>query len=220
MRIRSKLLLTALTASLVFAVMVSSSSARRFALSNQLFRVTWSSLEFTGREPFGGTLRIRCPVTLEGSFHSRTLSKVSGQLIGYVTRAALTRPCNGGEAWILNGIERPTNTLPWHIRYDRFIGTLPAIERIRLQLINASFLVLIGGSIGCLFESTAARPAFGFVEREAGGLANTLSADPTSQIPLKASLETIFCPSEGSFEGSGNVTLLGNTTRISVTLVQ
>jgi hypothetical protein len=214
-----KLLLTALTASLVLAVMVSSSSARRFALSNQLFRVTWSSLEFTGREPFGGTTRIRCSLTLEGSFHSRTLSKVSGQLVGYVTRAATTRPCNGAEVWILNGIERPTNTLPWHIRYDRFIGTLPAIERVRLQLIGVAFLMEIAG-IGCLYESTAARPAFGFVEREAGGLANTLSADPTSQIPLKASLETPFCPSEGSFAGVGNVTLLGNTTKISVTLVQ
>jgi hypothetical protein len=220
----SKILLTALTAALVLGAAVGTTSARRFEVSNQRFRVVWTALEFTGREPFGGTLRITCPVTLEGSLHSRTLSKVSGQLVGYITSANLTRPCNGGEAWILNGSERlwdgttPTTTLPWHIRYDSFTGTLPIIEAIRVQLVGAAFLIRGPLGVNCLFRSTAAAPAFGFLNREAGGNISGLRADETSRI--LRSEGTAGCPPEGSFAGEGTVTLQGTTTKIRVTLVQ
>jgi hypothetical protein len=220
MRTRSKLLLTALTAALVFAAAVSTASARRFALSNQLYRVTWSELELLGHEPFGGTLTIKCPVTLEGSLHSRTLSKVSGQLIGYVTAAFVrSESCVGGTARVL------TETLPWHVRYDRFIGALPGITGIRIQLVGAKFLVTFPPGINCLFTSTAREPAFGILEREAGGLVNRLRADETVTVPKtpneQATLNSAFCPPGGIFAGAGEVFLQGSTsTRISVTLVQ
>jgi hypothetical protein len=217
MQTRTKLLFLALTAALVFAAAVSAASARRFEVSNQQHRLVWSSLEFAGREPFGGTLTIRCPITLEGSLHSRTLSKVSGQLIGYVTRVFdRTEACSGGSIRIL------AESLPWHLRYDRFIGALPSITGIRLQLIGAAYLLTFIGSVNCLFTATATKPALGIAEREAGGTVRTLRADETSQIPLTpgAPLNSAFCPPEGSFQGTAEIFLLSTTTRISVRLVQ
>src|SRR6185503_8766261 len=123
MRTRSKLLLTALTAALVMAATVGTASARNLELAeaeDQRFTATWTPLQFTG---LGGLIRINCNVTLRGSFHYRTIAKVLS-LIGYVTSAALTRPCEGGEAFILNGTERlpngttPGTSLPWHIKYN------------------------------------------------------------------------------------------------------
>ncbi len=221
MRTRSKFLLTALAAALVMAAAVGTANARRFETSSQSFRVVWPStsrLTFSG---LGGSITIACQVTLEGSFHSRTISKVRGQLVGYVTSANLTRPCAGGEAWILNGVERPTNSLPWHIRYDSFVGTLPNISRIRLQLVGAAFLIeaaTILGQASCLFRSTAEEPAFGFINL-AAGVVSTLSADETSEIPLETRLSGP-CTATGQFRGSGNVTVQNSTTRITVRLVQ
>jgi hypothetical protein len=223
MRNRTKVIMTALTAALTLAVAVSSAGARRVELSNQQIRVVWSTtskLTFANAE---GGLTAACPVTLEGSFHSRTLSKVSGQLIGYITRAALTRAScvfTGGveDVRILNGVETTTNTLPWHIRYDSFTGPLPRIETVRLQLVGASF-VLTAFTVPCLYKSTAARPAFGdtTVNRETGAVTG-LRALGEKFIPLFEG--GFLCPEEGRFNGLGSVTLLGTTTAISVRLVQ
>src|SRR5580765_3632601 len=108
MRTRSKLLLAALATTAFMSIAVSSANARRFEISNQRFRAVWTFLEFTANGHV-----ILCPVTLEGSFHSRTLSKVSGQLIGYVTNAFVpaTECVTGGRARAL------TETLPWHMQY-------------------------------------------------------------------------------------------------------
>jgi hypothetical protein len=223
MRNRSKVVCVALAAAVVLGAAVGTADARRIELSNQNIRAAWSTnkLTFTG---FGGFIQISCAITLEGSFHSKTLSKVSGQLIGYITSAAVTRPCVGGEAWILNGTEQQPNgtrptSLPWHVRYDSFEGTLPRIETIRLQLVGVSFLTK-SGSNSCLYKTTAAQPAFGNVIVELGGSVISLEADSESEIPRNTTLEGI-CPSTGSFGGTASVTLQGSTTtRIRVRLVQ
>jgi hypothetical protein len=196
MRTRSKLLLTALTAALVMAATVGTASARNLSISEQRFRAVWTPLEFTA---IGGLIRVRCNVTLTGSFHYRSIVKSRGALIGFVTSAALTRPCTGGEAWILNGSERATNTLPWHVQYDSFRGTLPRLEGVRLALVGASFLLI--ASSQCLFASTAASPAFGIININAEGRATSLTADNSSQIPLRETLSGI-CPASGSFAGT------------------
>jgi hypothetical protein len=41
----------------------------------------------------------RCQVTLEGSLHTRTIAKVQGALIGYITTARLA--CSSGSLTIL-----------------------------------------------------------------------------------------------------------------------
>lgn len=198
MRTRSKLLLTALTAAFVMAATVGSASARNLSISEQRFRAVWTPLSFTA---LGGLIQVRCNVTLTGSFHYRTIVKSRGALIGYVTDARLTRPCTGGEAWILNGSERATNSLPWHIQYDSFRGTLPRIEGVRLALVGAAFLLIAAGN-ECLYQSTSASPAFGIINlNTTTGAATSLAADNASSIPRSATLSGI-CPASGSFAGT------------------
>jgi hypothetical protein len=221
MRTRTRILLAALTAALVLASVVSTAGARRIELSNQRFRVTWTGAnQLTFRR---GEARVVCEVTIEGSFHSRTLSKVCGQLVGYVTAAIVHHPCTENEAWALNGTENlegqtVPQTLPWHILYVSFTGVLPRIERIRLKLIGAAFLIRIFG-VGCLYQSTHEKPMFGEIIVSETGQATILRPDPTAQIPRSSG--SFLCPTEGSLEGDGAIRLQGSTTTlIFVRLVQ
>jgi hypothetical protein len=223
MRTRTRILLGALMAALVLASAVGTASARRLELSNQRIRVTWTganSLTFEAGGP-----QVICEVTIEGSFHSRTLSKVSGQLIGYITSAMVKRPCIENEAWVLNGTEEQPGegiitTLPWHILFVSFRGVLPRIEAIRLSLINAGFLVSIPSLLTrCLYQSTAAQPMLGDITVSATGQATVLNPDPAVPIPLRRG--TFGCPREGSLAGTGAIRLQGSTTTlIFVRLVQ
>lgn len=214
---RSKLVLSALVAAIVLSA-AGTAQARRFELSNQLFRAVWGAghrLTFASTAE-GSSFIVVCEVTLEGSFHSRTLSKTCGQLVGYVTRAAFALPCEGGTFSI------PPTTLPWHIRYDSFVGTLPNITRIRLQLVNAAFLLRItfGVNVGCLYQSTTASPAFMFVELETGGV-SALAPDNFPTISIRTRLENGgFCPEALVYGGASAVTVLNSTTRITIRLVQ
>src|SRR5215213_6862405 len=73
--------LTALAVTLLLACFVSSASAGRLSTSNQNIRVTWGALSF------GGFSIIRCPITIEGSFHTRSIAKVARSLIGLINAA-------------------------------------------------------------------------------------------------------------------------------------
>ena len=142
MRTSVKLCFTALTAALLLASAIATTSARNLSISNQNFRVSWQELQFATN-----VLTITCHVTLEGSFHYRTFAKNVGRLIGYITRVAVRRPCRNGEAWAANGTEAHprlgvlANTLPWHITYEGFEGTLPNITSILLLLRGARFKI-------------------------------------------------------------------------------
>jgi hypothetical protein len=205
---RSKLLLAALTAALTLGALLSTAYARRITVSNQNFRATWTTLRFLGGV-FGN---IECPVTIEGSFHSRTISKVLEALVGYVSRAVVAETrCAGGSARVL------AETLPWHIRYNGFSGTLPNITQIHLRIVGAGFLVQIGGT-RCRYKSTETSPMRGWVNREAGGIATSIRVDETAAIPKSSG--SFVCPGTGRLEGTTNsLTLQGSTTRITVTLV-
>jgi hypothetical protein len=210
MRTRSKLIVAGFAATMLLSFAVSSASANRLSVSNRFFRVVWSSLELSA----AGTVT-RCPVTLEGSFHSATIRKVEEALVGFITRAIVNGaqpPCTAGTATVLG------ESLPWHLRYGGFEGPLPNIERVTLRLIGASFRVDPEGILpACLARTTQATPARGFVEREAGGAITGLSADPSALIPLSGGFGCGIA--EGSFSGRGNVTVLNSTTRITLTLI-
>lgn len=209
MRTRSKLLFAALVATTFLSFAVSSASARRIEASNQTFRAVWSGLEFIA----AGKL-IRCPVTLEGSFNSKTISKVCGQLIGRISIARVAEArCASGTARAL------TETLPWHIQYLGFIGRLPTITGIREILIGARFQVRTPEGLVCLAGTTQEHPGAGIVELE-GTVARTLRADETAEIPLGGSF---ICSFGGlsHFAGIAEVFVQGSTTtRITVRLVQ
>jgi hypothetical protein len=210
MRKHSKLILASLTATLLMALAVSgTASARVFSLSNMNFRVVWSSLEFTNETGFG---TVRCRVTLEGSFHSQTISKVEKALIGYISRANVAgERCTGGSATINQ------ESLPWHITYSGFTGRLPTITSIRLLLQNAKFEIRVPGIGPCLAIVEPANQARGEVI-VSGGEATNLLPDGSVPIPTSGPL----CPANGQFTSpatDGRITLLGNTTRIRVTLI-
>lgn len=209
MRNRSKLLLAALTAALMLGALLSTASATRIATSNQNFTATWAKLRFIGGL-FGN---VECAVTIEGSFHSRTITKMLELLVGYVTRATVAETrCTGGSARAL------ASTLPWHIRYNGFSGTLPNITQIHLRIVGAGFLVQVGG-VPCLYLSSANSPMRGWVNRSTTtGEATSIRVDETAAIPKSSG--SGICPGTGRLEGITNsLTLQGNTTKITVTLV-
>src|SRR5436853_4359159 len=129
MRTSAKLGLTALIAALLLSAAVSTASARNLSTSNQFIRVTWRSLEFVT-----SAVTIRCQVTLEGSFHSRTIAKIERSLVGHITRDTVkTESCTNASATADN------TTLPWHITYEGFRGTLPRIEEVLFLLRGVLF---------------------------------------------------------------------------------
>ena len=142
MRTSIRLCFAALTAALLLSSAVATTSARNLSFNIQNWRVVWSELQFATN-----VITITCRVTLEGSFHYRTLIKSPRALIGYVTAAAVTRPCTSGEAWTANGRESYprlgtlANTLPWHLTYEGFVGTLPNITEILLLFRGVRFKI-------------------------------------------------------------------------------
>lgn len=215
MRIRTRLVFTALTTALTMMVLVGTASANRLSFSNQNIRIVWSDnaaqsltrLGFFSAE--NEAVNSRCNVTLEGSLHSRTMPKTPELLIGYITRAELAvASCTFAgttETRIL------TSTLPWHIRYCAFTGTLPTNISVRLCLINASFSMTMVLFINCLYSSTAARPAvFDTSAVSTGTLVLALIANRARTILPRVG-PTMGCPANATLDGVGLVRLLGTT---------
>jgi len=217
-----KLAITALLATTALAALVGTASARNLSVSNQSIRVTWRSLEFVGA--FG--IAVRCPVTLEGTFHARTIAKVERTLIGYITAArSKSESCTNGRGWAYNGTERLEgvtlpNSLPWHLTYERFTGTLPNIERVAILLSNARFRIQDPFGVLCIYTTGSRGNATGTGTRNAvSGVIDNLVASG-SITPDAGSGES--CPNPGRFSSpatDGIITLLGATTKITVTLI-
>jgi len=223
MRTSVKLILAALVASLLLSTAISTASARSLALTNQNFRETWTSFDVsTG-------FNVRCPVTLEGSFHYRTIVKNPRSLIGLVTRAiSNASACIEGRLSVFNGVERyngitPPNTLPWHVTYEGFTGTLPIISTQLILLDGMRFgceglgcAIQIGNETDNVTDSQA---------REAGGSITTVTpVEGRNELTVIRTDRDPFglCPrpgARGRLRGVGEVFLLGTNTRIRVTLI-
>jgi len=193
-----KLLLAVAGATVLLGALVSTASATRLSSSSQTLRATFARVDFSGG--FGTT---ECAVTLEGSLHSRTIAKVAGSLIGFITRAIVAERCIRGSATIL------TASLPWHVRYASFTGTLPNITRLNTTVTGAQFNVrepVFG--VACLASGGTAT---GVYNREAGGALTSAvigGESPTS------------CGINGALNGTSTaLTVLGAATRITVTLI-
>jgi hypothetical protein len=220
MRRDSKLILAVLTVSLLLGLAVSS-AANRLSTSNTKFRITWQHLTAT-EDPNNGIARIECPVTLEGSFHSATFAKVRRALLGAVTRGIVNgERCTGGE------FEPLQETLPWHLTYEGFKGTLPTITTIELLLGRYAVLAQedsIFGVINCLFGDqgrSEENMMLGFARDTTNGRIPIASPDSSRHASLiPRPLNSEFCPGFAKFEGVGQVFLLGSSvTRIVVTLI-
>jgi len=211
----TKLILVGLTATIAMAFAVNAASANRLSVSNRNFRVVWTALEF--REPAGFFGTVRCPVTLEGSFHYWTIAKVEKALIGHVSRASVTSTsCTGGHATIL------TESLPWHVTYRGFTGTLPDINIFKILLTGAKFKIESALAGNCLATTSVEHPALGNAnvsKATSPPLITTLTPE-TNQIPLVGA--PTCNGSNGVFSSGaadGEVTLLGNTEKIKIRLI-
>jgi hypothetical protein len=185
----------AVAAAVVLAAALSSSaSANNLSLGRTSWRIHWSALTFTK----AGN-NIACPVLLAGTFHSSTLGKTEGGLIGSVTEAALTGACTGGLATVL------TETLPWHLRYGAFIAEegLPFIEGVQLKLVGAAFRV--ADDVSCLIGTTAEHPAVLIADRDVETARLTsVTADPNAGIPSSG---LFICMLEGEARLSGTASI-------------
>jgi hypothetical protein len=199
-RARRLSLAALISVSALFAV-ASIASAERLVLGEGTFRVAWMPMRFA----LGEFASISCNATLEGSFHSRTVAKVERSLVGYVTRASLSG-CSEPGATVLS------ETLPWHLQYASFAGTLPNISSIRLRLIGASVGSRFLGT-SCLARSEASAPAILRANRSEASTITSISWEETASIPLSCLGAT------GRLSGtSSSVTGAGNTRAITLVL--
>jgi phospholipase/lecithinase/hemolysin len=203
MQNRSKLLLAALTATLMLSVAVTSASAGRLSVNTRNFTITWSRLQWSTT---GGIGPIRCPTTLSGSFHSNTIAKVRGALIGLINRGTYnTAGCTGGRSTVNQ------EALPWHIRYNAFRGTLPNITGLDLAVVGAK-VTLESGGITCTTQTTATNPLV-FVRNVSSGVSSSVTPDSNATIPLRGSF---FC----GFAGNWSISETSTTaTSVTITLI-
>jgi hypothetical protein len=191
-----KLLLAVVGASVLFGALASTASAGRLSSSSQRLLAGWSRMDFSG-----GFGTVECKVTLLGTMHSRTINKTAGALIGYITDAQITRPCIRGEATI------HSETLPWHVTYSSFAGTLPAITSFRTNVIGASFRIrepTFGAT--CTARTESGEPGIGTYNRNTGTGAIT-------NAQVGGTIRT-SCGTSGSFSGTSN-----SIDSITITLI-
>jgi hypothetical protein len=196
-----KLLIAVAGASLLMGALVATASARNISTSSQTVRASFREVRFEA--PFGNTI---CQLTLEGSMHARTIAKVASSLTGYITSARLG-PCPTGTASIL------AETLPWHIQYSGFTGTLPNITSVTHNFIGVSFRIREVFGVTCLARSTAANPIRGTMRISAGVISG---ARIGGTVPTGAECFN----AAGTFSSDeGRVTVLNGTAAITVRLI-
>jgi len=209
---KSRFVLAALTLASVslLALSVGTATAGRLSVSSQTFRVAWSRFEFIESEEPATV----CPVTLEGSLHARTFAKVARALVGYITRASVGT-CSAGEARVL------TETLPWHLRYSSFTGTLPNITRVRLELVGFEHLISsVFGFHRCLYIFPRESPGGLILNLGVGGVVQSAAIDELREhLLLKEELSLIFCRALLGVRGTGTMTALNSSARITMTLI-
>jgi hypothetical protein len=212
----ARYLAATIAAAAAFGAFVSGASANRLSLSSRNIRTTFRSLEFASE--LGETTR--CAVTMEGSFQSAVIAKTVGALVGYVTRAAVQHPCTNGSVWARNGEAnevlggRVAESLPWHIVYAAFEGTLPRITGLGFDLVGAGFLVRL--------------PLFGMLCEYISGTESAVILRLRWVMIAPWIVEYVYqtdkisatpgCP-RMRISGNGTPSVLGSTALISVTLI-
>jgi hypothetical protein len=204
-RARRGLLAVVLTASLL-ALAAGSASATRLAFGEPTFRVAWAPMRFVV-----SGLTISCHVTLEGSFDHTTIAKVEGSRIGDVTRVS-TESCSTPNVSVL------TETVPWHVEYGAFTGTLPDISTVTLRVIGMGVGLTIFGT-RCIGRSEERAPALMVADRsEATGTIADFRWDESAAIPLTGPSGCLSL--RGRLSGTSSaVTGQGNTRAIALTLI-
>jgi hypothetical protein len=196
-----KLSVATTVAVIVLGVFVTAAFARALFPSNRSFRAAFAGVEFAG---FSTT--VRCPMTIEGPLHARVF-KIVGSLVGSITRAS-SGMCSQGAATVLG------ETLPWHLRYAGFQGTLPNITSVAYDLVGLAVNVQeTGFGLRCLLRSTTEAPASLTFTRGVGGV---LSRVDVSGVMVNAGCFVSRVTLSGA---SSSLTVLGSASLITLTLV-
>ena len=166
-----KTILVVVGASMLLAALVGVASAARLSSSALGINASWTRLNFRG-----GLGTVECEVIVNGSFHERTIAKTAGTLAGFITAANVSRCARGGSTVL-------RETLPWHVQYDSFIGTLPSIGAIRARVIGTSFRVSEPTfGVICLIRTTTEEPMFFTFNRDtATGAVRSASASGSTR---------------------------------------
>ena len=146
MRHRIKVSLLSLAVAVtVLSINAVTASANRISVDDQDFRAVIPT--FTA--VVEGIGQVECALTISGSLHSSTYTKTIDSLIGQITSVNVGA-CTGGEVTVLS------ETLPWHLTYAGFSGTLPEIAEISINLIGFSAQASLSAAPGviCLARST------------------------------------------------------------------
>lgn len=202
-------LLAAAVVVVALAAATAAASANKLSLNAATFRATWSQWTITGSEGF---FTFRCPLTLSGSFHSQTILKTAGLLVGYVTTPQVNASaCSGGTPTLL------TEQLPWHVRYRGFAGVLPAFSSVWLDLIGVAYSWATPFGT-CSYGATAASPAGWTAPVESGGAITGLRWDEARRVPK---ISGGFCPAYVTYSGSsGAVTQSNSATALIARLAR
>jgi len=203
------------------AVAVATASAGRFQFSGaeRGFRLVWPTFNISmswNNNPRATT----CPLTLEGSFHATTMRKVIMTLIGYITRASMPEAsCTVGPTEFPVRATLLRETLPWHVRYAAFAGTLPTITSMKLQFTGVSIFIHENSVVewSCLYRTNAEAPMQYQFVREAGGAITAVNAEPVRQTaPLVGGF---LCGESMTYEGNASLTQAGLTNKVTLTLI-
>ena len=185
-------------ASVLLAACVGVASAGRLSTSANTVNAVWTRLIFSG-----GIGNVECEVIVNGTFHERTISKIRGSLTGLITAANISRCARGGGSVL-------RETLPWHVRYDSFQGTLPNISLIRALVVGLAFRIREPTfGIECLSRATAEEPG-----------AITFNLDGSRQVATANASGTIRCTSfNGTLSGTSSTIGEAAGARVTVTLI-
>jgi len=196
MRIYTKLL-TLLIVALAFSIAAATASATRLSVSEEDFEIIWPEAQDLNFSTGGNTFE--CSVTLLGSFHRKTIQKIIRSLIGTVAHAVVG-DCDNGT---LVFDRRP----PWHVTYEGFRGTLPAITGVRLLFRGYRFTISNAGT-GAVCLTNAERNAAGTANVGVSGLITGLTAETVPPTDIDDVGGSFLCDLAGSltFEGTGIVT--------------
>ncbi len=160
-------------------------SAGGLGTSSRSLYITWDEPGPSGQLTIEASgMNIGCDVRLLGEFHSTVMIKAWERLSGLIRHVEISE-CGGGIISILN------ESLPWHVKYESFTGSLPGISSVRFLLNRVAFLIQTPFG-QCLGIAEAGDP-FGAEADLSSGNVTGFSADSDRRIPVEDLNEAITC---------------------------
>ncbi len=207
MRTRTRLGIAASLIALLLALSSMAASANRLSISSVRDRATWASFELT-TSGFG---TFKCEVIPMITFHRGTFTKTAGALVGTVLEVMI-RNCTTAQIVAIG------ESLPWHVVFVNFTGTLPNITSVKFEIVGMGLEFESSGT-RCRLRTTTERPANVIFNVETGGRLSGIRLDETAAIPLEGGFLCTLAGEARLSGTSGPVTVAGSTTNVNIRLI-